>query len=65
MITCYKSWERPVDPAADEDHGQHIGDITFHHVCQHAGICENTQQIIYNTTSYIAAPFGCITPVKG
>ncbi len=43
LITCYKSWEGPVDPASNEDHGKHIGDISLHHVCQHAGICEKTQ----------------------
>lgn len=41
--TCHKSWKGPVDPASYEDHGKHVGDISLHHVCQHAGICLNTQ----------------------
>lgn len=38
-ITCDKSRKGPVDPASDEDHGKHVGDVSLHHVSQHAGIC--------------------------
>lgn len=38
-ITCDKSWKGPVDPASDEDHGKYVGDVSLHHVSQHAGIC--------------------------
>lgn len=40
IITCYKSWKGPIDPTSDKDHGKHVGDIAFHHICQHAGVCE-------------------------
>ena len=43
-VTCYESRKGPINPATDEDHGKHIGDIAFHHICQHAGICENRQK---------------------
>lgn len=38
-VTCYESGKGPVDPASDEDHWKHIGDVSLHHVRQHAGIC--------------------------
>lgn len=38
-ITCDKSRKGPVDPASDQDHGQYVGDVPLHHVSQHAGIC--------------------------
>lgn len=50
-ITCYKSWKGPVDPAADEDHGKHVGHVTFHHVCKHAGVCNNTGELVYSNTN--------------
>lgn len=50
--TCYESREGPVDPAANEDHGEHVGDVTFHHVCQHTGICENTQRTTCKSSDF-------------
>lgn len=38
-VTCYESGKGPVDPASDKDHWKHIGDVSLHHVRQHAGIC--------------------------
>ena len=39
-LTGEKSREGPVDPAADDDHGQYIGDVAFHHVCHHGRVCK-------------------------
>lgn len=39
VFTCNKSWEGPINPPSDEDHGKHVRDVALHHVCQHAGIC--------------------------
>lgn len=46
--TRHKSWKGPVDPASYEDHGKHVGDISLHHVCQHAGICVKTVRMNQN-----------------
>lgn len=55
-VTCYESGKGPVDPASDEDHWKHVGDISLHHVRQHAGICVSaaeTQRAIVDKIKHI------------
>lgn len=37
-LTYDESRESPVDPSTNENHGQDIGQVSLHHVCQHAGV---------------------------
>lgn len=38
-LTDDESRESPVDPSTDHNHGQDVGQVSLHHVSQHAGIC--------------------------
>ena len=35
LRTGEEAREGPVDPASDDDHGQHVGEVPLHHVCHH------------------------------
>ena len=44
VVTGEEAGECPVDPAPDDDHGDHVGEVALHHVSHHCWICQKKGQ---------------------